>query len=113
MLLLSPHRVRYVLAAVVPCVDEADVALREMAANMAVPGNKSLPRTQIIKKTLDPVWNETLEISLTEADANGGAELLLRVYDWDLGSSDDALGEITLSDLGRERVAPRWYVLLS
>jgi C2 domain/Leucine rich repeat/Leucine Rich repeats (2 copies) len=65
-------------------------------------------KSKTIKKTLDPEWNEQLTI----IPKPGVTQLVLHVYDWDLGSSDDFLGELVfdvnqLSLDGQEN----WYTL--
>ena len=51
-------------------------------------------KTNVIRKTLNPEWNETFEINIRE---NQRTEVLtLEVFDKDLIGKDDSLGKITL-----------------
>lgn len=98
----------YVILALIPSDREA----AEAARVKTVPGNKSVARTRTIKRTLNPSWNQEFELKLSLESAMAGATLMLRVYDWDLGSSDDALGEVVLTELNRAKAAPKWYPLV-
>lgn len=51
-----------------------------------------LGRTQVIKKTLEPVWNKEMMIGVPER----GAKLKIVVLDRDLTSKDDVIGEIEM-----------------
>merc|ERR1719456_1673430 len=54
-------------------------------------------RTKVVKKTLDPSWNEHLQVLLADAET-GGVEL--RLFDWDAGvalSKADPMGVVRLS----------------
>ncbi|BFZ64699.1 Tricalbin-2 [Saitoella coloradoensis] len=55
-------------------------------------------KTQTIKKTLNPTWNETFEANIQSRTA---ANFRVDVYDWDANSRDDFLGSgrINLSEI--------------
>lgn len=67
-------------------------------------------KTKIIKKTLDPVWDETFSFA---ADAlKGDDTITLTFYDYDFGQKDDFMGEVVvpLSSL-QDLIAEKWYTL--
>jgi len=41
-------------------------------------------QTQVCKRTLTPVWNETLSLKLPERSAGSDVELVVEAYDHDL-----------------------------
>ena len=53
-------------------------------------------RGKVVKSSLDPVWDEVVELqgNLQEFVARG---LLLQLYDWDRFDSDDALGDVQVA----------------
>ncbi|PKS06382.1 hypothetical protein jhhlp_007130 [Lomentospora prolificans] len=51
-------------------------------------------KTKTIKKTLNPVWNEFFEVSVPSRTA---AKLRVSIWDWDLASQPDPLGEAGIS----------------
>lgn len=53
-------------------------------------------RTRHLPRTLDPIWNETLEFTTCQLDELLRLGLHLRVMDKDWTNSDDPLGEITV-----------------
>ena len=74
---------------------------------------KQLSKTEIVKKSLSPVWNETFDFSsrvTTKA-------LIFELYDYDMIGSHDFLGGIELDlsvlelDMGARK--PTWYDLTS
>ncbi|CCD24627.1 Tcb3p NDAI_0D03130 [Naumovozyma dairenensis CBS 421] len=68
-------------------------------------------KTQIIKKTLSPVWNETAKIPIPARDRN---QLILNVFDWDRAGDNDDLGavKIDLTELEPEKTYD-WNLQLS
>jgi uncharacterized protein YbjQ (UPF0145 family) len=59
-------------------------------------GEHHLARTQIAKKTLDPVWNEDFRFEITD-DADIQNEFLeIRVLDYDAISSNDMVGAVSI-----------------
>ncbi|PSC71573.1 pollen-specific SF21-like [Micractinium conductrix] len=62
-----------------------------------VGGHKASSKT--VLKTLEPRWNETMVFApadVVEALGEGWPHVALRVYDWDLVSADDFLGQCEL-----------------
>jgi hypothetical protein len=55
--------------------------------------DKDVHKTEIKKKTLDPVWNETFEVQVRSRTA---ANFVADVYDWDFGDKDDFLGKVAV-----------------
>ena len=55
---------------------------------------KEMYKTKIQKKTLHPAWNEYFECPIKSRIA---ADFKLTVFDWDMGDSDDLLGEATIN----------------
>jgi len=53
-------------------------------------------RSKTIKATLDPQWGETFEFAGVRGELLKH-DLQLRVFDWDLASADDKLGDASLS----------------
>ncbi|CAN1851170.1 Protein C2-DOMAIN ABA-RELATED 4 [Linum perenne] len=45
-------------------------------------------KTRVVKKNVNPEWNETLTLSVTDPNL----PVKIEVYDWDLFSRDDLLG---------------------
>ncbi|VVT56770.1 uncharacterized protein SAPINGB_P005257 [Magnusiomyces paraingens] len=48
-------------------------------------------KTEKVKKTLNPVWNENCQVDIMSRTA---AEFIIEVYDWDMASDDDFLGKV-------------------
>ena len=65
--------------------------------------------TSVQRKTLNPVWQETLEFS-----ANNGNELQLDAFDWDARGDDDPMGSavLDLSEVGETAQNERVTLLL-
>lgn len=61
-------------------------------------GGKEVFKSKVQKKSLQPAWNEYFE---TQVRSRIAADFELKVFDWDLGGSDDFLGKarIDLSNL--------------
>lgn len=55
-------------------------------------GNK-VYKTEKVKKTLNPVWNESFATDITSRTA---ADFVIEVYDWDMASDDDFLGKVKI-----------------
>ncbi|CCK70660.1 Tcb3p KNAG_0E04070 [Huiozyma naganishii CBS 8797] len=51
-------------------------------------------KSQIIKKTLDPVWNENVDIPVI---SKSRSQIRIKVLDWDRAGANDYLGEIALN----------------
>jgi len=61
-------------------------------------------KSAVIKKTLDPSWNESFNVVenlVDSGDLLGFQELRVQVWDWDRVGSSDIIGEATLT-LGQE-----------
>lgn len=54
--------------------------------------NKKIFKTQTIKKTLDPVWNETVKVQLSLND-----QIQFNIYDYDFMRTDDYMGSCFLT----------------
>lgn len=50
-------------------------------------------KTKIIKKTLNPVWGQTVEIPSKDAK---GKSMEIECWDWDLVGGDDYMGEVSI-----------------
>ena len=64
---------------------------------------RQVGKTSALKKTLDPVWNEDIDVLIESIEELGKiswetSELAIRVYDYDLVGSDDLLGEIVFRE---------------
>ena len=69
-------------------------------------------KTKIVKKTLDPVYDEIFVFEGKQLTGGGADILTLTVYDYDFGQKDDFMGqiELPLSPL-HALVAEKWYRL--
>jgi Ca2+-dependent lipid-binding protein len=54
-------------------------------------------KSKIIKKSLNPVWNETFELSLTPECLKGDATLFIECWDHDTITNDDFMGALSIS----------------
>jgi Ca2+-dependent lipid-binding protein len=45
-------------------------------------------KTKIIKKTINPTWNETFQVEITHSDLEN-ASITFKLWDWDALTSDD------------------------
>ena len=72
--------------------------------------NRRKVRTKTIMKTLDPVWNESFEIDVTDPYHI----VKVVVYDWDKWSSNDFLGQVVfpIADLADGKKVKKWYKLI-
>lgn len=50
-------------------------------------------KSEIVKKTLSPVWNETVKIQIPSRTRN---RVEIRLYDWDRAGDNDSLGLVSL-----------------
>ena len=64
-------------------------------------------KSEIKMKTLDPVWDQSFEFVVHDADTELAAGLELQCWDWDQVGSDDAMGDsvVALTDL---KVGDKW-----
>lgn len=71
--------------------------------------DKKEHKTKIIKKTLNPEWNEMFQIDGVATNS----VLSLKIYDWDRLSKDELLGsvDIDLSQCGVGKLTDKWYNL--
>jgi Ca2+-dependent lipid-binding protein len=70
--------------------------------------DQSVFKTQIQKKTLQPVWNEYFEVEIPSRTA---AKFQCKVYDWDFASEPDYLGATAINLELLEPFKPQEYVL--
>lgn len=64
-------------------------------------------KTKVKSKTLDPIFDEALDISILVDQISGVPQLCVEVWDWDLSLRDDYLGE-TAVDLHSTFAASGW-----
>ena len=69
-------------------------------------------KTQIRRSTLNPEWNEVLELELTPRDMD--RRVLISVWDWDRTTRNDFVGCLSfgISDLAK-KPAEGWFKLMS
>eukprot|EP00118_Oscarella_pearsei_P008329 m.42288 g.42288 ORF g.42288 m.42288 type:complete len:1180 (+) comp33347_c0_seq6:187-3726(+) len=74
--------------------------------------NKGKRKTQVLKKTLNPVFNRTLEYKLSREELKGRT-LSLSLWDWDRFGHNSFLGEvrIEMSHQDLSSGIPSWYPL--
>ena len=72
---------------------------------------KSAQKTKVVKKTLQPEWNETFVFRIDGADRRGS--LNMECLDYDLLGSDDSLGRVSinLGSLVPDKYYTEWYNL--
>ena len=72
-------------------------------------------QTNVIQKNLNPEWDECLDVLCTDQDVQRDVDVTIIVYDKDLVSDDDIIGQtsLPLSSLFSEdhnaNCPPRWY----
>ena len=54
-------------------------------------------KSRIIKKTLDPIWNETVNLII---QSKKDSKVMLKLLDWDRAGDNDYLGEVMLDTKG-------------
>ncbi|KAF5100759.1 hypothetical protein D0Z00_001147 [Geotrichum galactomycetum] len=90
----------------VPAADRSGYS--DPYTNVILNGQKIF-KTKIVKKTLNPVWNESFS---TEILSRTTDKLTLECYDWDMGpSSDDYLGEVDVDLAKLEPLTPTTLTL--
>ena len=57
---------------------------------------KPLYSTRIIRGDLNPVWEETAVLLLTDDEVKGEENLSAMLWDWDKRSADDLVGRVTI-----------------
>jgi len=57
-------------------------------------GGKKVFKTDIIKKTLTPVWNQTHKLLVRQSESN--YQLTFKVWDWDKATHNDFIGEVNI-----------------
>ncbi|GAA5961362.1 hypothetical protein JCM21900_006679 [Sporobolomyces salmonicolor] len=65
---------------------------------------KRVHKSEVVKKTLAPVWNEKFECEVARKDI---AKLTLTVYDWDRVGNPDKLGRATIDLASLEPMEPK------
>lgn len=78
---------------------------------------KAYDKTRVVSKTLSPSWNETITIDISQDDLTNiqrgdklCKNLSLQIYDKDLLTKDDFMGEVTIPlNLGDYMGRDIWY----
>lgn len=68
-------------------------------------------KTKVVKKNLSPVWDE--EFTFKVPAKGGDTNLQVAVWDWDMISSSDFMGELSipLHDLPADQPLSKWFLL--
>ena len=77
------------------------------------PSNSSKTKTKIIQRTLNPTWDEELNLTLN-ITSDKDKRLFIEIWDWDMTSKNDFMGAFSFG--GSELLkndANGWYKLLS
>lgn len=90
----------------VPAADRSGYS--DPYTNVVLNGQK-IYKTKIVKKTLNPVWNESFSAEILSRIND---KLTLECYDWDMGpGSDDYLGEVDIDLANLEPLTPTTLTL--
>lgn len=65
--------------------------------------------TRIIRRDLNPVWNEFAFVLITKNDVKNDEQLSIQLWDWDRHSPDDINGRVTRSVRGLMRQPNQWH----
>jgi len=83
-------------------------------------GNKYLGKTQTIDKTLNPIWNWKVRITVPADDASRARQgytdmshIRLHIFDKDIMSEDDFMGEVLVPVCGNDPLTEEWYDVLT
>jgi len=79
------------------------------------PTKKTKQKTKIVKKSLDPVWNEKFTWKFSSTSETTSKRLHVAVWDWDRVTRNDFMGAMsfTLKELLDEDTVKRgWFILL-
>jgi len=72
---------------------------------------KQLGKTKVIKKTLNPTWDETFKFMLEGRSFRPAEDVVLDVFDHDKSSADDPMGQVRLTfrQLASGQVIDNWF----
>ncbi|EGD75514.1 AGC/PKC/ALPHA protein kinase [Salpingoeca rosetta] len=79
------------------------------------PSKKTKQKTKIVKKTLNPVWNEKFTWKFSKHDDLSSRKLHVAVWDWDRVTRNDFMGAMafTFKELmDEDTVKSNWFILL-
>ncbi|KAI3388950.1 hypothetical protein SNEBB_007425 [Seison nebaliae] len=74
--------------------------------------NSQKLKTRTIRRTLNPEWNEKLQLKIFKSDLD--KRLLIEVWDWDRASRNDFMGSLSfgITELLNDNGVDGWYKLL-